>query len=144
MILTFSACKKSLQNQLADKIEKDCGTNPGPKCRIVLSEVTQFKWDKVYLFGSWTEADSISRNIGFKYNGDGTYDDTQHLVFTNGKQIVYQEDIDYLNGDKKILFDDSADSLFQTKRSYTRSEAIFSAVRNHDADFGKYSLSKTQ
>jgi hypothetical protein len=140
IVVLLSGCGNNLQNRVAERITQECGNKPMPNCKIELRTVTEFKWDKMYIFGSWTTSDSISKTIGFKYSGDDIGDDTQIILFTNGKQIVYQEDIDYLNGSKKILFDDENDSLFLSKKYYSPSEAIFRVNLDTTAEFAKFYL----
>ncbi|MBS1527139.1 MAG: hypothetical protein JST19_15915 [Bacteroidetes bacterium] len=143
VITILPACKRSLQNKLSEAIENNCGKNPRKDCRIILANVTDFKWDRVYLFGSWTTPDAISSKLGTGYDDDGTYDDTQRLIFTRGSRIIYEEDINYLNGDKKIMFNIPDDSIFQRKRYYTSEQAVFNVERGDD-EFSKYTLSASR
>jgi hypothetical protein len=140
LLVVLAGCKNSFQHKLAERIKQKCGTQPKAGCAINLKDVTTFKWDRMYLFGSWTTSDSIASKIGFKYDSDDTYDDTQRILFTDGNKVVFEEDIDYLNGDKEILFDTTDDTLFQSKSYYTSSEAIFDAIKNDDKEFAEYSL----
>jgi len=94
----------------------------------------------MYIFGSWTKPNSISHAIGFKYENDGTYDDTQRVLFTDGNKIAFEEDIDYLTGPKEILFDILNDSIFQTKGYYIPSDVTFKIRKNTGGDFSDYEL----
>ena len=138
----FSACKKSLQTEIANKIRKDCGTTPSASCKFILKNATSFDWDKMYIFHSWTTADSIASRLKIPYTGDDIYDDTERIIFTMGKKIVYEEDIDYLNGKKEILFDDVNDTLIDRKKFYTTSEAVFTIERDKDKKFSEYYLKR--
>jgi len=70
------------------------GKSAGTVCVIKLKDATNFKWDKVYLFSSRIEADSISKIIGFTYSGGDLTGGNTRMVFTVGKKVVYQEDND--------------------------------------------------
>ena len=138
----FISCKPSLQNQLADKIKQDCGVDPTGDCRIALANVTTFKWDRMYLFEYGIISDSISSRIGFKYSGDNIPSDTQRIIFTDGKQVVYEENFDYLNGDKEVQFNDSDDTLFTGKKYCTPAKAIFKVWRDKEKKHSEYYLTR--
>lgn len=120
-------CKNTITHGLITKANHECGNHSKLGCTIALKDITKFKWDKVYLFGSWTTSDSISKVIKIGYQGDDVQDDYRRLLFLSNNMVVYEEDFkpfDYYNS--TISFSNTIDSLLQAKRKYfTPVTAIF-------------------
>lgn len=59
------------------------------KKNILLSELTPFKWDYLYVFASYFTEDSIDDTLGFSSGAkESNSEGMNNLVFTRGKQIV--------------------------------------------------------
>jgi hypothetical protein len=119
IIIAFTACHSNLKNNIIDKIHQECGNQAKPNCKISLTEVTKFNWNKMYIFGDWTTSDTIAKVIGFKYAGDDVPDQYWRMLFTDGTKVVYEEDnesLDYYNS--SIEFQGAADSLYKGKLYY--------------------------
>jgi hypothetical protein len=131
IIAVLSGCKNSVKDSLVSKINQDCGSQTKPTCTVVLKDVTQFKWDKLYFFGSWTTSDSIKKVIRVNYEGDDVQDDYRRMLFTYNNKVVYEEDFksfDYSNS--TISFPEIIDSILHAKPPYlTPSDAIFTAEK---------------
>lgn len=127
LLAVLSGCKNSLKNDLIKKVDQEYGSHTAQGCTIVFRKVTKFKWDKMYLFGSWTMPDSITRVIKTTYDGDYVPDDNTRLLFTYNNQIVYEEDLSTLSYDSSIIyFPNVIDSLLRAKSNYfTPSTAVF-------------------
>ena len=129
-IAVLSGCKKSVKEGLISKINQDC-SQPKSGCTVVLKDVTQFKWNKLYFFGSWTTSDSIKSIIGFDYNTDDVADDYTRMLFINNDKVVFEEDFkSFEYGNSTISFPEIADSLLHSKPPYlTPSNAVFIAEK---------------
>jgi len=146
IIILLSACKSSLKGDIFYKVARECGSTTKSKCTVILKEVTKFQWDKMYLFGSWTVPDSVSKMIGFKYDGDEVPDDYRRMVFTFANRVVYQEDFkpfDYYSS--TLIFAVDGDSLRSQMTPYfTPEDAIFkvekSKIKSNCKDCFAYSL----
>ena len=124
ILCVLSACKGSLKEDLISKINKECGSHANSNCIINLKDVTEFKWDKMYLFPNWTTNDSIAKVIGFKYNGDDVQDQYNRMLFTLGKKVVYEEDYESLDSyNSSISFDQASDSFLPVGKSIFRIKA---------------------
>ena len=131
IIAVLSGCKSSVTDSLISKINQDCGNQTKSTCTVVLKDVTKFKWDKLYFFGSWTTSDSIKKVIRVNYDGEDVQDDYRRMLFTYNNKVVYEEDFksfDYSNS--TVNFPDIIDSLLHAKPPYfTPSDAIFTAEK---------------
>jgi len=82
------SCKqKSIKYKIADRLEEKCKGDT--TCFFNMAEVTNFKWDKFYLFGMGISLDSINKALGFEYP---YYEElTDYIVFVYRGNIVYHE-----------------------------------------------------
>jgi hypothetical protein len=127
VLLLLPACKSSLKTDLLNSIDRGCSADTRSKCIIILKDVTKFRWDRMYLFGSWVTSDSISEMIGFSYNGNDVEDDYRRMLFTFGEKVVYEEDFKSLDSyASTLIFPGLSDSLHNKRVPYlTPKEAIF-------------------
>ena len=100
-----------------------------------MKDVTKFKWDKMYLFGSWTISDSILHVIGFKYEDGDVPDDNRRMLFVLDGKVVYEEDFKSLDYYTSTLnFPEVDDSLRKSPKPYfTPEDAIFVVEKHSDA-----------
>lgn len=134
LLVIISSCTNNVTDDLIKKTEQKCADNEHSPCIITLNEVTEFQWDKLYLFPSWTNSDTISNRIGFEYTRDDVPDDYTRMLFTKQKQVVYEEDfksLDYYNS--AIEFQTEFDSLSPEKLHFlTPAKAIFTVEKTRD------------
>jgi hypothetical protein len=131
IVFLLAACKSSLKDDLINKVDEECGSKTNSGCTIILKDVTKFKWDKMYLFGSWTRSDTIAKVIRFKYEGDDVLDDYTRMLFTYSDRVVYEEDFESFDHYNSTLnFPRGSDSLSSEDfRSFTPSQAVFIAEK---------------
>lgn len=107
-LIGLIGCNKSNKNvlgKLSDYIKKEMSNIDirNDSCQIDLNNVTDFKWDKLFVFPEWSMPEDIKGAIGLqKYDGEYVKDDTKRLVFTMNNLIVYEED--YSVNSKKVNF----------------------------------------
>jgi len=126
LVLMLGSCKKSsIKNIIADKVENKCQNMK--TCTINMQEVTNFKWDKVYLFSEGTSLEDIDKALGFHYS---YFEDiASRIVFVLDHQVVYHED-EFPYPNKKplagVLFKFNNDTI---PHIFTLSDANFSVKK---------------
>jgi hypothetical protein len=102
--LFIAGCTKSnnIEERIRDKI-KDCDNN---NCIIEITKLTDFHWDKMYVFNEPESPDVIDQAIGINYP---YYEEFSHsIIFLNKRKIVHYEnnesDIETAT-DGSIMFD---------------------------------------
>ena len=76
--------------------------------QIELSQIFDFKWDKLYIFYPSTPASIIEEQTGFKYDGEELSDDYQMFIFMDDKNIVKK--YEFLNTSIAWFKDDKQNS----------------------------------
>lgn len=134
IVVLLYACTSSLKSDIFSKVDRDCGPGSNSNCTVVMKDVTKFKWDKMYLFGSWTIADSISQIIGFNCDGGDVPDDYRRMLFVLDGKAVYEEDFKALDSYTLTLnFPEVGDSLRKSPKPYfTPEDAVFVVQKNND------------
>lgn len=130
LILIITSCKESLEKNLIDAIDVQC-QNPKTDCKLSFKNVTEFKWERMYVFGSWTTSKEISNNLHIAYNGNDVPDNHTRLLFVNDKSVVYEEDeIQLDNFKSNIIFHELVDYMATAKIDYfTPTDAIFNVIK---------------
>ena len=114
----------SIEGKLVTKIKTACGESTG--CTIRLKDVTDFDWDRVYVFNYAVTKDQIEKVIGAAFP---RYEEFKRsIIFLKGGKIVYSEadptDIESVINDQ-VVFDlaygdnykaYSAESRFEVQR----------------------------
>ncbi|MDF2588002.1 MAG: hypothetical protein K0S41_1843 [Anaerocolumna sp.] len=89
--------------------------NADGKDRIILKNITKFKWDKVYFFRSYTPVEDINKSLGYNWSKaySPVYDGVTLIVFQKDKTVVqyfesssYFDDVFFIKGidaDEAIL-----------------------------------------
>lgn len=108
LIIIFGSCRKTIKNQIIDQI-KQCNNTQSEQdnCIIDINDFVDFKWDKMYVFPSWSMPEDIALNIGFNYNGEYVKDDMRRILFVNNTGVIYEEDYDVIPGKEIFDFIDS-------------------------------------
>lgn len=86
-----SASPKNLDQDLISMVEKKKGSNE--KISFKVRSLTNFEWEKMYVFAPYTPTAEINRALGFNWeDASGTgidrRDDITLLVFANGGKVV--------------------------------------------------------
>lgn len=85
-MLFIAGCRNS--NSIAERLYSKCQDKQA--CQLPLKEVTDFKWDKVYVFPVGASLEEINRVLGFHYK---QWEDIgEKIIFVSSKQVVYYED----------------------------------------------------
>ncbi|NPV90055.1 MAG: hypothetical protein HPY50_04675 [Firmicutes bacterium] len=94
LILLSSGCwdNNKLSQRIFETIDKKC--EPGNAyCSIPIAEITDFKWDKMAIYGVGSSNKEVSAALGVEYE-DST-DLMSGMVFVYNNKIVYNEGIPY-------------------------------------------------
>lgn len=104
---------------------------------MIISNLTDFKWDKMYVFNAATGPDEISDAIGINYSYYQEF--SKSMVFLYKKKIVhYENNEDNIETatDGSVIFD-YPDSLMH--QVYTPKQAVFK-VKKVNFSKGSYYL----
>jgi len=80
-----------LTKNIVKSIDNECGENG--TCQIQMKDVTNFKWDKMVVFGLGSSNAEISKALGVEY--DGPTDCVSGVVFVYNHKIVDEEIVPY-------------------------------------------------
>jgi hypothetical protein len=83
--IILTSCK---DNSIAAKIYEKCGEQD--KCVRQVKDVTNFKWDKVYIFRVGTSLEDIEKGLGFPYKQ--WQDVADRIIFVGNGKVVYHEE----------------------------------------------------
>jgi hypothetical protein len=84
--LFIAGCRNG--NSIAERLYSKCGDKQA--CRMRLKDVTDFKWDRVYVFPVGASLEEIDQALGFHYNQ--WKDIGEKIIFVSKGQVVYHED----------------------------------------------------
>lgn len=118
IIFCLFGCKLSIEKKILKQLERIDFSKRNDHT-LLMREITDFEWDKMYLFSNWTSADSIETTIDLEYHREDVPDSYSRMIFVNRNRIVYEEDfksLDYNNS--AISFQTSDNSTFYTGRNY--------------------------
>lgn len=101
-IAFLSGCSKSFDQEIAQYIELNCKDLEIEECTIDINDITEFEWDRMYVFGGLTIPSEIDGALGFMCNCDPVEDNYMRIVFVNGDQVVNQSEYHGLDG--KVQF----------------------------------------
>jgi hypothetical protein len=76
-----------IERKIAARIE---GCNGAVPCKLVLSDLTNFQWDRMYAITFSAPKDGVDRIIGAKAPQYTEF--TRKLIFLNGGKVVYMEE----------------------------------------------------
>ena len=91
-----------------------------------LAAITQFDWDRFYVFPAYSWPELVNRELGFIWVGGAksatlSQDRYQLLVFVKGQRVVLWADYDPTDGDFQI-----------GKKPITKAEALLQVVKEED------------
>lgn len=91
------------RDELKENIITSLKNNPN---QLDFNKVTNFKWDKVYIFHPYTEGDEISRQLGFKWKYPTNIehsDSINLLVFVKDNRVFQYLELSRQYGDFIII-----------------------------------------
>ena len=86
-LLLFISCNDTPKDKIIDYAKGKYG-NDFKEGVIDLSNVFDFKWDKMYMFSPLLYPEDITKAIGFTYKGGIVPDDNYLLLFTKDSMVV--------------------------------------------------------
>jgi len=89
LIFFNSSCYHSFDNKTLHWIKNNCNQNKD--CILNINDLTDFKWDKSYVFGA-TASENINRVLGFNYPYYREF--STLIMFLKNNEIVYHQEID--------------------------------------------------
>ena len=101
MFIIFCSC--NAKNKVSNRLIEDCNKRWEENLKISISEVTFFRWNKMFVFGEYTSPKEISQAIGFNYVGCEVPDHNKRIVFTFNEKIPYEEDFNYVNKHHSVI-----------------------------------------
>ena len=111
----------SIEGKLVTQIKTTCGESTS--CTIRLRDVTDFDWDRVYVFNHGVTKDQIEKVIGAPFP---RYEEFKRsIIFLNGGTVVYSEadptDIEGVINDQ-VVFDLTYGNNYKAYSSESRFE----------------------
>lgn len=95
-------CSKSFDRKIADYIDESCKATEQESCVVDLNQITDFEWDRMFVFGGVTISEEISEAIGFDCACDAVQDNYMRIVFLKDRKIVMESE--YYGLDGKVQF----------------------------------------
>jgi len=136
MLMVLSGCKENIEKKIGSK-GRDCKNNKN--CEIVIMQLTNFKWEKMFFFDSSANLEVINKALGLDYS-DYYKGYTRTIIFLNGNKIVHYEnnraDAESVI-DGQVIFD-YPDSL--KSQVYTPKNAKFRITSKTFGDKAYYQL----
>lgn len=130
---------KIINNQIGEYIRKNCQINK--PCKIQLKDVTDFSWDKLFVFDMAVESDVISKTLGTEYSSSSPYYSYKWFFVKNNQivrseeHIIYEIDKPMSAGDVSFVIKDS-----QKKFRIFDNAVVFDLERHNFHDSEIYSL----
>jgi len=89
VLLLQNGCGKNIYEKISDQIINKCQSEKD-ECIISMEEITNFEWDKMYVFKEEATLEEIEEALGFKYK---YFDDVaRRIVFVADNKVTYHED----------------------------------------------------
>ena len=85
LLFASSSCDRSIEAKLAKRGE-DCGAKG---CEINLTDITDFEWDKVYIYNHPTTLENVSDTLGIRY--ENFVEHRRPIIFLYKNKIVHAE-----------------------------------------------------
>lgn len=122
----LSGCfKQTVENKIVNYVETNCKQFP---CTVRIIEITDFDWDKMYVFDYGVPFDEIEKVTGTNISVKVEF--TRKLIFTrDGKLVRYEElptDIENIVNNE-VVFGDS--NNYSHTKIYSAENAIFEAQK---------------
>jgi hypothetical protein len=126
-IIILLGCQNNIQKKIVHKITRQC--KDAHTCILKIRDVTDFEWDRMYIFNESVRLEEVNKILGFKY--DYFEDIARRIIFTKGNKVVnHEDDFPYPkekpNG--KVFFKFGNDSLKYA--IFSPDKAIFKVQKN--------------
>jgi hypothetical protein len=123
--------QQNFSSKLAAEVEKKRGNNN--VVEVSFKDLTDFKWDTVYIFPPYTQDKVIDDDLGFVWKPARSIhmdwrDDVNLIVFTNNRKVVFYVDHPRNFGDLKGSYN---------REGYVPAEAIFTVVEGERQPDGR-------
>ena len=129
-IIIFSialfGCNGTIEDKIVDNIKNNCRQYP---CLVRMNKLTDFSWDKVYVFGDAVSDAQIEQTVSTKVP-DKKNEFARTIVFTKEDKVVYYEELptDIEGMVKNQLTFDNVEPT--TYKSYAVENAAFEIVQS--------------
>lgn len=137
LIIILFGCQSNIQRKIINFIEKRCDNQDS--CQITMKDITNFRWEKMYVFEPSVRLDQINKVLGFKY--EYFEDIARRIIFTVGDKVVYHEDDCPFSEEKsykKIFFSFYNDSVHY--EIFTLESAVFRVKKKFEKNSIYYEL----
>ena len=139
MIVLYSCSNGHLENKIDNKIEGTCKSGT---CLINIRELTDFPWDKMYVFDMSVTYDQMVKVLGVKPTEYTEF--TRKLVFMLNHQITYFEE-DKTDIETAVNGQLDFDIPYGTNyKCYPIDSAKFNVVTETDGDIKYYILKQVK
>lgn len=134
LLQLISSCSNNkIETKVVKSLERNCS---GDTCTVNLNELTEFDWDKVYIFDDWSTPEKISKTIGIEYKKNNHFPDGYHkMIFVKASEIVYEEEFGGNTDDMSSInigypidttsYSERNGSYTNTNSYITKNQAIF-------------------
>ncbi len=123
-LLILVSCERSMHSRVIKAVQINCSDSK--KCQISIDKLTNFEWQKMYIFGQITTQDEISDAIGFEYNGTLVPEDENRIIFCSNNKVTQEDTWSYKTSGGSILnFIPLKDSTRQKYICYSKIDAVF-------------------
>ena len=134
IVTALYGCSKSFDQKIAEHIDARCNSFEDQSCIVDLTQITDFEWDSMYVFGGLTVREEIGEALGFDCQCSAVQDNYMRIVFVKDSKIVKESDYHGLDGDVqfrksknggKWLSYSSSSKFYVLKKNKTYSEEGF-------------------
>jgi hypothetical protein len=142
-VLALTCCSDSKPGPIETKIAaKISACKDQAPCRIVMSEITDFQWDRMYAFKYVATLEQVQQALGTPPPQHTEF--TRKIVFLNYGTVVYMEEVP-ANVEHRtageVSFDIPDSAVY---RAYDRERAVFLARKETEEAGVIYELESTQ
>jgi hypothetical protein len=134
LLLAFCACGSSnFETRIAKRVNSSCGAST--TCLIRIKDLTDFQWDKMYVFKYNATLEQIKEALGVSLPEKSQF--TRKIVFMKEGKVIYNEElptnIEHVTTGE-VVFDIPDNSVY---KGYTIDAAVFHAEKK-ESDYGVY------
>ena len=122
--IIIGGCKQNLKQKIINYYNHYSNANA---CTVSINDLTTFEWDKMYVFGSSSNNETISSTVNFIYTGKPINTGFRRIFFSWGKREMYEEDYRPRSYQNSVIdFKNIDDSILNIRAySYTQEDALF-------------------
>ena|SRR5438270_9659180 len=140
LLVPLQCCTKSIdsnsvEGKLVARINSTCQSSS--VCTIRVRDVTNFDWDKMYVFKHTATSDQMNKAVGLPLPPYKEFE--RKMIFVSGRKVVYSEaeptDVEKPI-DQEVIFDIPDDAQY---KSYAR-DSLFTVTKKSFANGVYYEL----